>query len=88
MPHQHFPQVPFSLLIRLQLGVEVPYAVMIHAFPNDRLQTSKMREFADDNFRFDENGRKFFKQISPFPAVFSKDLYCRHVKTRACLGKS
>ena len=22
-----------------------------------------------------------------FPAVFSKDLYCRHVKTRACLGK-
>ena len=26
--------------------------------------------------------------ISPFPAVFSKDLYCRHVKTRACLGKN
>ena len=25
--------------------------------------------------------------ISPFPSVFSKDLYCRHVKTRACLGK-
>ena len=25
--------------------------------------------------------------ISPFPTVFSKDLYCRHVKTRACLGK-
>ena len=25
--------------------------------------------------------------ISPFPIVFSKDLYCRHVKTRACLGK-
>ena len=25
--------------------------------------------------------------ISPFPAGFSKDLYCRHVKTRACLGK-
>ena len=22
--------------------------------------------------------------ISPFPTVFSKDLYCRHVKTRAC----
>ena len=24
---------------------------------------------------------------SPFPTVFSKDLYCRHVKTRGCLGK-
>ena len=54
------------------------------------------------NFKFDENGRKFFKKgrkhcgkrrncslraISPFPTGFSKDLYCRHVKTRACLGK-
>ena len=27
------------------------------------------------------------RAISPFPAVFSKDLYCRQVKTRACLGK-
>ena len=25
--------------------------------------------------------------LSPFPAVFFKDLYCRYVKTRACLGK-
>ena len=25
--------------------------------------------------------------ISPFSTVFSKDLYCRHVKTRAFLGK-
>ena len=25
--------------------------------------------------------------ISSFPTVFSKDFYCRHVKTRACLGK-
>ena len=27
------------------------------------------------------------RAISPFPTVFSKDLYCRHIKTRACLGK-
>ena len=26
-------------------------------------------------------------EIAPFPAVFSKDLYYKHVKTRACLGK-
>ena len=25
--------------------------------------------------------------MSPLPTVFSKDLYCRHVNTRACLGK-
>ena len=27
------------------------------------------------------------RAISPFTTVFSKDLFCRHVKTRACLGK-
>ena len=27
------------------------------------------------------------RAISPFPTVFSNDLYCSHVKTRACLGK-
>ena len=26
------------------------------------------------------------RAISPFPTVFSKDLYWRHVKTSACLG--
>ena len=25
--------------------------------------------------------------MSPFPTVFSKDLYCRHVKPMACMGK-
>ena len=60
------------------------------------LDSFKLKEFADDNFEFDENGRKFSEQvenadgkgeISPFPTVFSKELHCRHVKTRACLGK-
>ena len=27
------------------------------------------------------------RAISPFPSVFSEDLYCRDVKTRACLGE-
>ena len=55
--------------------------------------------FADDNFKFDQNGRKLqiwlentaekkekllLQAISPFPEVFSKDLYCRHVKNTAC----
>ena len=61
-----------------------------------------MKSFADNEFKFDENGRKFFKQVENtagkgeiaryeqfllFPTVFSQDLYCRHEKTRACLGK-
>ena len=56
------------------------------------------RVFGDDGFKFDENCRKFPKwaentvekgeiACSPFPTVISTDLYCRHVKTRACLGK-
>ena len=27
------------------------------------LDSSKLREFADDNFKFEENGRKFFKWV-------------------------
>ena len=27
------------------------------------LDASKLKEFADDNFRFDENFRKFFKRV-------------------------
>ena len=27
------------------------------------LDSSKLKEFADDNFNFDENGRKFFRRI-------------------------
>ena len=58
-----------------------------------------MKEFADDNLKFDENGKKFSKRVEntvgkgeiarheQFPTVFSKDLYCRHVNTRAFLEK-
>ena len=27
------------------------------------LDSSKFKEFADDNFKFEENGRKFFKRV-------------------------
>ena len=76
---------------------------LVDTFPKRQiLDSSKLKEFADNKFEFDENGKKIFKwventlrkrrncslrAISPFPTVFSKDLYCRHVKTRACLGK-
>ena len=51
------------------------------------LDSSKLNESADDNFKFNENGRKFSKSVentvgkrdcslqalSPFPTMFSKD---------------
>ena len=61
-----------------------------------------MKDFADGNFQFDIYSRKFSKQLENtvekgetaryeqfllFPTEFSKGLYCRHVKIRACLGK-
>ena len=54
------------------------------------LDASNLKEFEEDNFKFDENGRKFsrrvenivgrgeiarYEQFLLFPAVFSKDLY-------------
>ena len=36
----------------------------INPFPNDKfLDSSKLIEFADDNFKFDGNGRKFSKRV-------------------------
>ena len=73
------------------------YLDMYKSFPKQQiLDSSKLKEFADDNFKFDENGRKFAKpventvgkgEISLEITVFSKDLFYRQVKTRACLGK-
>ena len=36
----------------------------IQPFPNQKiLNSSTLKESADDNFKFDENGRKFSKQV-------------------------
>ena len=68
---------------------------LFYPFPKWQiLDSSNLKKFEDNKFGFDENGREFsdrventLRAISSFPAVFSKDLYCIHVKTRACLGK-
>ena len=48
------------------------------------LDSSKLKEFPDDNFRFYENGRKFssgkrrncsLQAVSPFSVVFSNDTH-------------
>ena len=36
----------------------------VNPFPYEQiLDSSKLKEFADDNFEFDENGRKLFKGV-------------------------
>ena len=62
------------------------------------LDSSKLKEVADDNFKFVENGRKLSKQventvgkhslraISPFPTVFSKGLFPTGIKRCYCVG--
>ena len=57
-------------------------------FPNDKFYTSKLKEFADDIFKFDEIGKKFskwventvekgeiahYKQFLLFPQCFQKN---------------
>ena len=37
--------------------------VALNPFPNDNIWTLKLKEFADDNFRSGENGRKFFRWV-------------------------
>ena len=32
-------------------------------FPNEKFYSSKLKEFTDDNIKFDENGRKLSKRI-------------------------
>ena len=63
------------------------------------LDASKQKEFADDNFNFDENERKLFERVENavgkgeiaryeqfrlFPQFFQKTCTA---DTRACLGK-
>ena len=67
----------------------------LHFTKRQIVDSYKLKEFVDDNFRFDENGRKSFKQVENivrkgeiaryeqfllFSTGFLKDLYCGHVK--------
>ena len=73
------------------LNSPLPYH-LLKPFPTQQnFDSSKLKKFADDNFEFNENGRKLSKRVentdgngeivhSAFPTLFSKGLYCRHVK--------
>ena len=77
-------------------------APMLNPFPNDKVWTLPNWKSLQRQFQMGwkwqkvlQTGRKhcgkrrncLLRAISPFPTVFAKGLYCRHVKTRACLGK-
>ena len=47
------------------------------------LDSSKQKEFADDNFKFDENGRKLSKRVEN---TVGKGLFPRAVKRCHCVG--
>ena len=73
----------------------IMYLVLIGMTILSHLDSSKFRRFANDNIKFDENGRKFSKRVENtvgkgeiarymqfllLSKVFSKDFYCRNVK--------
>ena len=35
----------------------------LNPFPNDKWDSSKLKEFSDDNLKFDENERKYSKKV-------------------------
>ena len=68
--------------------------MVINPFQTTNFRLFQTERVADNNFEFHENSRKLSKlvesivekgEIAPFPTVFSKDLYYRHIKTRAYL---
>ena len=61
-------------------------------FPKQQiLDSSKLKVLVDENFKIEESGREFSKRVENIVVkgeiVFSKNLYCRQVKTKACLRK-
>ena len=39
------------------------FSLSLSLLLNDKFWTYKLKEFVDDNFEFDENGRKFCKSV-------------------------
>ena len=85
--------MPINICTTISLALKLSQTTNVRLFQTQNLQTTISE--------FDESGRMFSKRventgktrncslraISRFPTVFLKDLYYRHVKTRAGLGK-
>ena len=79
-----------KILLKIHLST-----YLFNPFPNNRFWTLPIRKSLQTTIlilvEMAENSPKrrncLLRAISPIPTLFSKELYCRHVKTRACLGK-
>ena len=65
------------------------YSLTLYQVTNFRL--FKLKKLADNNIKFDEIDKEFSKWVEDTGGkgeiTRSKDMYCRHAKTRAFLGK-
>ena len=97
--------------MKLIMELRLSYYKTLHLFNNEAfagnmsrrqiLDSSELKDFADDKFKFDEKRKKVIqtgrkhcgkrrncslRAISPFPTVFSKGLFPRGVKRCHCVG--
>ena len=93
--------VTFNLSSAIALNL-VQSKILLFGKELTLFQTTKLKEFEDGNLKLDDKGRNFsrwventvgkreiarYEQFLLYSQLFSKDFYCRHVKTRACLSK-
>ena len=87
-------------LFQLERISRQQFQIFCNSLPDGKiLDWSKLKQFADDNFTFDENSRKFSKRVEntvgkgeiacckqSFPTMFSKGLLPRGAKRCHCVG--
>ena len=99
--NKQFPLFSQSFILYMVLIFHFKYTLTHYQTTNFRLFSSKLKEFADDNFKFGEKwkqsiqtGRKHcgkrrncsLQAISSFPTVFTKGLFPRGVKKVSLCG--
>ena len=48
---------------KLNISAQTFEPATFNPLPDDKFQTSKLKDFADDNLNFEENGRNLFKPV-------------------------
>ena len=66
----------------------IPFPAFNPLPDNKFLESSKLKEFADDNFKFDENGRKLSKQIENTPGKGEIARYKQFLLFPQCFHKA
>ena len=61
--NHHFSNIKFDVFKYFQFGKGQNFVVWLTHYRWQILDSSKLKEFADDNFKFDENGRKLSKRV-------------------------